>query len=133
MTAVPTLRVAGVRATISMRSLPFYERGLGCVVLYRFESTTTASTGSSSGAKGRLTISSSPGRTGTPPGARRRSTIWSCSISPTRTNGTPRSGGCTMRASRRFRRSIPLWDRDGVTFEDPDGYRIVFQRAAWTR
>jgi catechol 2,3-dioxygenase-like lactoylglutathione lyase family enzyme len=25
----------------------------------------------------------------------------------------------------------PYWDRDGVTFEDPDGYRIVFQRAAW--
>ena len=26
----------------------------------------------------------------------------------------------------------PYWDRDGVTFEDPDGYRVVFQRAAWT-
>jgi catechol 2,3-dioxygenase-like lactoylglutathione lyase family enzyme len=27
----------------------------------------------------------------------------------------------------------PYWDRDGVTFEDPDGYRIVFQHAAWQR
>jgi hypothetical protein len=27
----------------------------------------------------------------------------------------------------------PYWDRDGVTFEDPDGYRIVLQKAAWTR
>lgn len=26
----------------------------------------------------------------------------------------------------------PYWDRDGVTFEDPDGYRVVLQRAAWT-
>ena len=26
----------------------------------------------------------------------------------------------------------PYWDRDGVTFEDPDGYRIALQRAAWT-
>ena len=26
----------------------------------------------------------------------------------------------------------PYWDREGVTFEDPDGYRIVFQRAVWT-
>ena len=26
----------------------------------------------------------------------------------------------------------PYWDRDGVTFEDPDGYRVVVQRAAWT-
>ena len=27
----------------------------------------------------------------------------------------------------------PYWDRDGVTFEDPDGYRVVLQKAAWTR
>lgn len=26
----------------------------------------------------------------------------------------------------------PYWDRDGRTFEDPDGYRIVFQNAAWS-
>ena len=25
----------------------------------------------------------------------------------------------------------PYWDRNGVTFEDPDGYRIVFQHGAW--
>ena len=27
----------------------------------------------------------------------------------------------------------PYWDREGVTFEDPDGYRVVLQKAAWTR
>ena len=27
----------------------------------------------------------------------------------------------------------PYWDREGVTFEDPDGYRVVLQQAAWTR
>ena len=26
----------------------------------------------------------------------------------------------------------PYWDRNGVTFEDPDGYRIVFSSSAWT-
>ena len=26
----------------------------------------------------------------------------------------------------------PYWDRGGLTFEDPDGYRVVLQRAAWT-
>jgi len=26
----------------------------------------------------------------------------------------------------------PYWDRQGVTFEDPDGYRIVLQQGAWT-
>lgn len=25
----------------------------------------------------------------------------------------------------------PYWDREGRTFEDPDGYRVVLQRAAW--
>jgi catechol 2,3-dioxygenase-like lactoylglutathione lyase family enzyme len=24
----------------------------------------------------------------------------------------------------------PYWDRDGLTFQDPDGYRVVLQRAA---
>lgn len=27
----------------------------------------------------------------------------------------------------------PYWDRQGVTFEDPDGYRVVLQQAAWER
>lgn len=27
----------------------------------------------------------------------------------------------------------PYWDRAGRTFEDPDGYRVVLQNAAWTR
>jgi catechol 2,3-dioxygenase-like lactoylglutathione lyase family enzyme len=27
----------------------------------------------------------------------------------------------------------PYWDRQGVTFEDPDGYRVVLQNAAWPR
>jgi catechol 2,3-dioxygenase-like lactoylglutathione lyase family enzyme len=25
----------------------------------------------------------------------------------------------------------PYWDRCGLTFEDPDGYRVVLQHAAW--
>ncbi|WGS53155.1 VOC family protein [Paraburkholderia sp. D15] len=27
----------------------------------------------------------------------------------------------------------PYWDRQGETFEDPDGYRIVLQNTAWER
>ncbi len=26
----------------------------------------------------------------------------------------------------------PYWERQGVTFEDPDGYRVVLQNAAWS-
>ncbi|HEX9167307.1 MAG TPA: VOC family protein [Roseiarcus sp.] len=25
----------------------------------------------------------------------------------------------------------PYWDRQGLTFEDPDGYRVVLQNAGW--
>lgn len=27
----------------------------------------------------------------------------------------------------------PYWEQQGQTFEDPDGYRVVLQGAAWTR
>ncbi|RKI41548.1 VOC family protein [Corallococcus sp. AB004] len=27
----------------------------------------------------------------------------------------------------------PYWDANGRTFEDPDGYRVVLQQAAWSR
>jgi catechol 2,3-dioxygenase-like lactoylglutathione lyase family enzyme len=27
----------------------------------------------------------------------------------------------------------PYWDRHGKTFEDPDGYRVVLQNAAWQK
>jgi catechol 2,3-dioxygenase-like lactoylglutathione lyase family enzyme len=26
----------------------------------------------------------------------------------------------------------PYWDQLGLTFEDPDGYRVVLQQSAWT-
>lgn len=26
----------------------------------------------------------------------------------------------------------PYWDKSGLTFEDPDGYRIVLQNSAWS-
>jgi catechol 2,3-dioxygenase-like lactoylglutathione lyase family enzyme len=28
--------------------------------------------------------------------------------------------------------SNPYWDRRGLTFEDPDGYRVVLENAAWS-
>ncbi|HEV2504041.1 MAG TPA: VOC family protein [Mesorhizobium sp.] len=27
----------------------------------------------------------------------------------------------------------PYWDKVGVSFQDPDGYRVVLQRAEWSR
>ncbi len=31
------------------------------------------------------------------------------------------------------RSSNPYWDRDGLTFEDPEGDRIVLQNSSWDR
>lgn len=28
--------------------------------------------------------------------------------------------------------SNPYWDRDGLTFEDPDGYRVVLENSEWS-
>ncbi len=33
----------------------------------------------------------------------------------------------------RVRSFNPYWDRDGVTFEDPDGWRVVVTRRGWER
>lgn len=33
--------------------------------------------------------------------------------------------------ARRVPAYNPYWDRRGATFEDPDGYRVVLQQAAW--
>jgi catechol 2,3-dioxygenase-like lactoylglutathione lyase family enzyme len=37
-----------------------------------------------------------------------------------------RAFGATVVASEN-----PYWDTHGVTFEDPDGFRVVLQKAAW--
>lgn len=33
--------------------------------------------------------------------------------------------------ARQVPSSNPYWEEHGVTFEDPDGYRVVLQNAAW--
>ncbi len=45
---------------------------------------------------------------------------WEAAVARMRRNGFP--------SVRSFN---PYWDRQGLTFEDPDGYRVVLQNAAW--
>jgi len=131
MTAVPILRVA--RPTDDLDALlHFYQQGLGLSLLYRFED--------HEGFDGiMLGRKESPyhfeftqarghaaGRAPTPenllvfylPDADE----WSAAVKRMRDAGFDPVPAFN-----------PYWDRDGVTFEDPDGYRIVLQRAAWTR
>ena len=37
--------------------------------------------------------------------------------------------GCGYRAIKAFN---PYWDKQGKTFEDPDGYRVVLQNTRWS-
>jgi catechol 2,3-dioxygenase-like lactoylglutathione lyase family enzyme len=131
MTPVPILRVA--RPTDDLEALlRFYEHGLGLSVLYRFED--------HDGFDGVML-----GRAGAPYHfeftAKRGHAV---GRAPTPDNllvfYLPETDAW-KEAVWRLRDAgfdpvpsfNPYWDRDGVTFEDPDGYRIVLQKAAWTR
>lgn len=46
------------------------------------------------------------------------------------TTAVSRMKGAGFRAVTSFN---PYWDRGGTTFEDPDGYRIVFFNGAWKK
>lgn len=131
MTTVPILRVARPSDNLDAL-LPFYRQGLGFDLLFRFED--------HAGFDGIML-----GREGAP-----------YHFEFTRARGHAAGRAPTAdhllvfylpdpdkwnAAVRRMRDAgfqpvpafNPYWDRDGVTFEDPDGYRIVLQQAPWTR
>jgi len=128
---IPILRVA--RPTDDIDALlPFYERGLGLTVLYRFEDH-AGFDGVMLGhekAPWHLEFTRarghSAGRAPTPdnllvfylPDAAE----WQAAVD--------RMRGAGFEPVSAFN---PYWDRDGLNFEDPDGYRVVFQAAAWGR
>ena len=126
---VPTLRVARASDDLE-RLLRFYRDGLGLAVLYRFED--------HDGFDGIML-----GHEGAP-----------YHFEFTKKHGHPGKGMPTeddllvfylpdaevwRTAIQRMRDAgfvpvpsfNPFWDRDGMTFEDPDGYRIVLQNSSW--
>jgi catechol 2,3-dioxygenase-like lactoylglutathione lyase family enzyme len=131
MNPVPKLRVA--RPTDNLDALiRFYRDGLGLQILYRFENHDgfdgvmlghpgtpyhfefTRAHGSSAGrapTPDHLLIFYLPDRT-----------EWETSVQMMRSAG--------FQTVPSFN---PYWDRNGVTFEDPDGYRIVLQNGTWDR
>jgi len=131
MAPLPILRVA--RPTDNLEALlRFYEQGLGLSVLYRFAD--------HDGFDGAML-----GRAGAP---------YHFEFTTKRGHAVGRAPtpdnllvfylpamAAWQQAVRRLRDAgfdpvpsfNPYWDRDGLTFEDPDGYRIVLQKAAWTR
>ena len=131
MVTVPVLRVA--RATDNLNALlPFYKHGLGLVVLYRFED--------HEGFDGIML-----GREGAPyhfefTRTHRHVAARAPTLDSLLVFYLPRAADWKA-AVKRMRDAgfdpvpafNPYWDRDGVTFEDPDGYRVVLQKTAWTR
>jgi catechol 2,3-dioxygenase-like lactoylglutathione lyase family enzyme len=129
--AIPILRVA--RPTDDVDALlPFYERGLGLTVLYRFEDH-HGFDGVMLGhpqAPWHFEFTRARGhRAGRAPTPDNLMALyipdpaeWQAAVDRMKAAG--------FQPVPSFN---PYWDREGVTFEDPDGYRVVFQRAAWTR
>lgn len=126
---VPVLRVA--RPTDDLEALlRFYRDGLGLGVLYRFEDHDgfdgvilgaagapyhlefTRARGHAAGrapTKDSLLVFYIPD-----------ATAWRAAVERMRTTGFASCASFN-----------PYWDRSGATFEDPDGYRVVLQNAAW--
>jgi catechol 2,3-dioxygenase-like lactoylglutathione lyase family enzyme len=127
---VPTLRVARPSDDLD-RLLPFYRDGLGLRLLYRFEDH-EGFDGVMLGHEGapyHFEFTRARGHT-----AGRAPTldnllifylpeirVWQAAIDRMRAAGSSPVAAFN-----------PYWDRDGVTFEDPDGYRIVLQHAVWS-
>ena len=112
--------------------LPFYRDGLGLAVLYRFEDHDGFDGVMLGHEKAPYHFEFTRAR-GHIAGRAPTRTTSSSSIFRTPPTGRRPSSACVAPASQPVPAFNPYWDREGVTFEDPDGYRVVFQRAAWTR
>ena len=127
----PILRVA--RPTDDIDALlPFYRDGLGLAVLYRFEDH-DGFDGVMLGhenAPWHLEFTRARGhRAGRAPTADNLLVLYL----PDPTEWQAAVDRMTAAGFRPVPSFNPYWDRSGRTFEDPDGYRLVFQRAAWER
>ncbi|MDP3635151.1 VOC family protein [Phenylobacterium sp.] len=126
----PTLRVARPTDDIE-RLLPFYCTGLGLEVLYRFENHDgfDGVMVGRSGAKYHFEFTHAHGHTaGRAPTDDNllvfyipQSEVWREAVDRFRTAG--------FEPVPPFN---PYWDRTGVTFEDPDGYRLVLANKGWS-
>lgn len=128
MESLPTLRVARPSDDLD-RLLPFYIEGLGLDLLYRFED--------HEGFDGVML-----GKTGAPYHFEfTRAASHSAGRAPSQDNllvfYLPEKGEWRAAVERMRTAGFdpvpsfnPYWDRDGATFEDPDGYRVVLQNAA---
>jgi len=127
--SVPTLRVA--RPTDNLAALVhFYAEGLGLSVLYRFEDHDGfdgVMLGSPE-APYHFEFTRAHGHTvGLAPTQDNLLVFYL----PERSDWEARVKGMRDAGYEPVAAFNPYWDRLGLTFEDPDGYRVVLQQAAW--
>ncbi len=127
--SVPTLRIA--RPTDQFeRLLDFYERGLGLSVLSRFQN--------HDGFDGiilgqpdhpyHLEFTRTAGRTVGAAPTTEHLLVFYLPLEPEWESAVLRMRNAGFEP---VEPTNPYWDRSGITFEDPDGYRIVLQRSSW--
>lgn len=130
MTTFPTLRVA--RPTDDLEALlPFYRDGLGLEVIYRFEDhdgfdgVMLGSQGAPYHFEFTTARGHDFGRAPTPDNLlvfyMPEFEDWQASVNRMKAAGFEEVPAFN-----------PYWDRQGKTFEDADGYRVVIQHSAWT-
>jgi catechol 2,3-dioxygenase-like lactoylglutathione lyase family enzyme len=129
MTAFPTLRIA--RPSDELDALiPFYRDGLGLEVLYRF----TDHDGfdgvmlGAAGAPYHFEFTRARGHV-----AGRAPTMDNLVVFYLPDQAAWAAAVARMRAAgfEPVAAFNPYWDRNGRTFEDPDGYRVVLEHGAW--
>jgi catechol 2,3-dioxygenase-like lactoylglutathione lyase family enzyme len=129
MENAPTLRVA--RPTDNIDALlPFYRDGLGMSVLYRFDD----HQGFDGVMLGRadwpyhLEFTRARGHVAGRAPTQDHLLIFYLSDEAAWRAAVQRMAGAGFDPVASFN---PYWDKQGTTFEDPDGYRVVLQNAAW--
>jgi hypothetical protein len=127
---VPVMRIARPTNDIA-RLMPFYVEGLGCVILAQFvdHAGFDGAVLGFAGAPYHLEFTRQTGVLA--PRAPTEEHLLALYFPDPNEHAAARSrmqqAGFVPVASLN-----PYWDQNGVTFEDPDGYRIVLQQAAWT-
>jgi catechol 2,3-dioxygenase-like lactoylglutathione lyase family enzyme len=134
MTSVADLGVAHLRVARPTDDLEavvrFYRDGLGLDVLYEFKGH-DGFDGVMLGRKGAGYHLEFTRKAGHPAGKAPTEDNLLVFYLPDRAEWQRAIGRLERHGYRPVKAFNPYWDRKGVTFEDPDGYRVVLQNADW--
>ena len=129
MSEAPILRVA--RPTDDIEALlPFYREGLGLSLLYRFEGH-DGFDGVMLGRKGAPYHFEFTRASAHPAGRAPTSDNLLVFYFPDENRWRDAVASMEHAGFSAVTSLNPYWDRDGLTFEDPDGYRVVLQKDSW--